>query len=201
MIARLEYELAEIQRSVECEFGLPKKLTIDLLIRRETLVAKLTKERDDIIRSKKEIKKKYDAADVYLTDYAKVSWFCNWISCQLTHLPPDHQSHSHEGQGCHQVLDNIDDDLVIINYTPRPSPHTQHIIPPTRQALSYYLYTNLHRMTQTGQDDSYNGSTVLTTSLLRSSPPSHLVELLVRPPDRRPLRGFRRPRRPRAHLE
>jgi hypothetical protein len=31
----------------------------------------------------------------------------------------------------------------------------------------------MHCMTQTGQDDSYNGSTLLTTSLLRSSPPSH----------------------------
>lgn len=59
---------------------------IDVLIRRETLVAKLTKERDDIIRSKKEIKKKYDAADVYLTDYAKVSWLVICSTSQLTRL-------------------------------------------------------------------------------------------------------------------
>ena len=40
--------------------------------RRETLVAQLTKDRDAIIKAKKEIKVKFDTVDVYLTDFAKV---------------------------------------------------------------------------------------------------------------------------------
>ncbi|CAD6586081.1 MAG: hypothetical protein TREMPRED_004325, partial [Tremellales sp. Tagirdzhanova-0007] len=53
-IARLEHELSEIQQ-------------------REALLAQLTKDRDALIKSKKEIKAKFDAVDVYLTDFAKTS--------------------------------------------------------------------------------------------------------------------------------
>lgn len=36
------------------------------------MVAQLTKDRDGLIKAKKEIKARFDAVDVYLTDFAKV---------------------------------------------------------------------------------------------------------------------------------
>lgn len=41
--------------------------------RREATVAQLTKEREGLVKAKKEIKQKFDAVDVYLADFAKVS--------------------------------------------------------------------------------------------------------------------------------
>jgi hypothetical protein len=43
--------------------------------RREELLASLTKEQDAVIKTKKEIKQRFDAVDTYLNDYSKVS-FC-----------------------------------------------------------------------------------------------------------------------------
>lgn len=45
---------------------------VDRSIRREELLASLTKERDAVVKAKKEIKAKFDAVDVYLIDFAKV---------------------------------------------------------------------------------------------------------------------------------
>jgi len=44
-----------------------------LTSRREELLASLTKEQDSIIKTKKEIKQRFDAVDTYLNDYSKVS--------------------------------------------------------------------------------------------------------------------------------
>ncbi|WWC91793.1 uncharacterized protein L201_006740 [Kwoniella dendrophila CBS 6074] len=51
-IARLEFELKEIEK-------------------REIQVAQLTKERDNLIKTKKEIKMKFDAVDVHLSGFAR----------------------------------------------------------------------------------------------------------------------------------
>lgn len=44
----------------------------ELITRREELLASLTKEQETIIKTKKEMKHKFDAVDTYLNDYAKV---------------------------------------------------------------------------------------------------------------------------------
>lgn len=43
------------------------------LRRREVDVAALTKDRDSLIKAKKEIKLKFDLTETWLTDYARVS--------------------------------------------------------------------------------------------------------------------------------
>ncbi len=73
-IARLEHELSEIQQSVSSPIRIFR--TTDAgRCRREALVSQLTKDRDALIKAKKEIKAKFDAVDVYLTDFAKVSLY------------------------------------------------------------------------------------------------------------------------------
>ncbi|ORY33372.1 hypothetical protein BCR39DRAFT_519489 [Naematelia encephala] len=52
IISQLEQELADIER-------------------REAILAQLIKDRDALVKAKKEIKLKFDAADVHLTNYAK----------------------------------------------------------------------------------------------------------------------------------
>jgi hypothetical protein len=59
-IARLESELAEIIQWVPT---LPRHAETTLIIRREELLASLTKEQDSIIKTKKEIKQRFDAVD------------------------------------------------------------------------------------------------------------------------------------------
>ncbi|ORX40523.1 hypothetical protein BD324DRAFT_5727 [Kockovaella imperatae] len=54
IIARLQNELLEIEK-------------------REAAIASLTKDRDGIIQSKKDIKRKFDTSDVYLGDFAKTA--------------------------------------------------------------------------------------------------------------------------------
>jgi hypothetical protein len=48
-------------------------LSRPLTIRREELLASLTKEQESVIKTKKEIKYRFDAVDTYLNDYSKVS--------------------------------------------------------------------------------------------------------------------------------
>jgi hypothetical protein len=68
-IAGLENELAEIiQYVIDREFS----SWAELMIRREELLAALTKEQETVIKTKKEMKHKFDAVDTYLNDYAKV---------------------------------------------------------------------------------------------------------------------------------
>jgi hypothetical protein len=43
--------------------------------RREARLEQLTKERDALVKSKKEIKQKYEAADVFVFDFAKVGLY------------------------------------------------------------------------------------------------------------------------------
>lgn len=44
-----------------------------LINRRESIVAQLTKDRDALIRAKKDIKLKFEAVDTYLNDYTRAS--------------------------------------------------------------------------------------------------------------------------------
>jgi hypothetical protein len=68
-IARLEYELTEIEKLVP----LKGHLIRTYVHRREILLSQLIRERDSLVKGKKEIKQKFDAADVYVADFAKVS--------------------------------------------------------------------------------------------------------------------------------
>ena len=43
------------------------------ILRREEELAALIKEQEGVIKTKKEMKNKFDAVDTYLNDYAKVS--------------------------------------------------------------------------------------------------------------------------------
>jgi hypothetical protein len=67
-IARLENELAEI-----IQYASPPAIVRSLIQRREELLASLTKEQESVIKTKKEIKHRFDAVDTYLGDFAKVS--------------------------------------------------------------------------------------------------------------------------------
>ena len=68
-IAQLEHELAEIEQYV---LSPTEWSYVDL--RHETTIAELSKERDTVIRSNKEIKTKFITLDAWMHDYAKVCW-------------------------------------------------------------------------------------------------------------------------------
>lgn len=57
---------------------------------REERLAELTKERDGLVRVRREVQKKFDTVDVYLADFAKVS------CCEST-LTEDKQRHVYQG--------------------------------------------------------------------------------------------------------
>ena len=99
-IARLESELAEI---IQYAFSFTDGAT--LTSRREELLASLTKEQDSIIKTKKEIKQRFDAVDTYLSDYSKVSSVNPY---GMVKLIPDHKCGFEKDQGCRRVHIHID---------------------------------------------------------------------------------------------
>ena len=99
-IARLESELAEI---IQYASSLTDGTT--LTSRREELLASLTKEQDSIIKTKKEIKQRFDAVDTYLNDYSKVR---SMNSYGVAKLIADHKCGFEKDQGCRRVHINIE---------------------------------------------------------------------------------------------
>lgn len=79
----------------------PSPAETTLISRREELLASLTKEQDSIIKTKKEIKQRFDAVDTYLNDYSKVSYI---RPCRgLVKLILDHECGLKKDQGCWRV--------------------------------------------------------------------------------------------------
>ena len=104
-----------------------------LTIRREELLASLTKEQDSIIKTKKEIKQRFDAVDTYLNDYSKVSY----MSLNVTGADlKDHKCSLEKSQGCWR--DHIIEDKKAAYNIPVQQSKSQH------QACMYvYVYLHL----------------------------------------------------------
>lgn len=86
IIAQLEQELRDIEACVS--FVSPSPVWVvkgDTDIdSREKDVEALTKDRDSLVKAKKEIKLKFDLTETWLTDYARVSlYFCLVVSCRV----------------------------------------------------------------------------------------------------------------------